>query len=77
MNHLRKAFTVSALKKNNMSLPTALEAIEQMYILDAVMQFATVKESASHLGISRTTLIMKMKKYDLQRKPKESQNGQT
>ncbi len=71
MNHLRKAFTVSALKKNNMTLGSALEAIEQMYILDAVMQFATIKESAKQLGISRTTLIMKMKKYDLQKKPKE------
>lgn len=74
MNHLRKAFTVSALKKNNMTLSSALEAIEQMYILDAIMQFNTIMESAKQLGISRTTLIMKMKKYDLQRKPKENVN---
>ncbi len=72
MNHLRKAFTVSALKKNNMTLGVALDTIEQMYILDAVMQFNTIKESAKQLGVSRTTLIMKMKKYDLQKKPKET-----
>jgi two-component system response regulator AtoC len=53
-------------REDRINLPLILETLEKRLLLEALAATGGIKHhAAAILGINRTTLVMKMKKYDM------------
>lgn len=76
LGELPKTLNHKPISKTNFSLKTQLENIEQSLIIDALESSKNIiSKAAQNLGLKRTTLTEKIKKYDINESNNISKQG--